>query len=55
MLKDKISIIGAGGHCRPLLDVLLEKFEKKNLSIYDLFFSNDSIIFLGTFILSLKL
>lgn len=38
MLKDKISIIGAGGHCRPLLDVLLEKFKKKNLSIYDLDF-----------------
>ena len=38
MLKDKISIIGSGGHCRPLLEVLLEKFKKKNLSIYDLDF-----------------
>ena len=42
MSKSKISIIGSGGHCRPLLDVLNEKYNNFKKIIYDLDYSNQS-------------
>ena len=42
MSKSKISIIGSGGHCRPMLDVLNEQYNNSKKIIYDLDYSNQS-------------
>ena len=35
MSKNKIFIIGSGGHCRPLIEVLNEKYQNINKQIFD--------------------
>ena len=42
MSKSKISIIGSGGHCRPMLDVLNEQYKNSKKIIYDLDYSSQS-------------
>ena len=40
-MNSKIYIIGAGGHSRPILEVLNEKYQKINKEIYDLNFKKN--------------
>ena len=35
MSKNKIFIVGSGGHCRPLIEVLDEKYQNINKQIFD--------------------